>query len=268
MKILFFGDIVGKPGRDALKKILPGLKKKYDLDLAMANGENLAHGVGVSEQALKEVLAAGVDFITSGNHIFTGAKEAVSLLENKEWPLIRPANWSSQTTGDGYRIVKIRTKKVLIINLIGRVFMHKQHDDPFKCANEILDEYHLAGGAENRVDAIIVDWHAEATSEKKAMGWFLDGRVSAVLGTHTHVPTADARILPQGTAYISDVGMVGPRDSVLGLNKEMIINGFLTQMPQKLALAEGDIEIDFIFLETDDRTGLAKKFEWKQEIVI
>lgn len=267
MKILFFGDIVGKPGREALEKILPGLKVKYDADLVIANAENVAHGIGVTEESLGELLSAGVDFFTSGNHIFSGSKESLVLLENKVWPLIRPANWSARAVGDGYRVIEIRTKKILIINLIGRVFIHRQHEDPFKCVDEMLNEYSLTDNAGAKIDAIIIDWHAEATSEKKAMGWFLDGRVSAVFGTHTHVPTADARILPQGTAYISDVGMVGVQNSVLGLDKEAIINGFLTQMPQKPQLAEGDVEVNFVFLETDNKTGLAKKLEYRQEIV-
>lgn len=273
MKFLFFGDIIGQPGRQALTKIIPELKKKYEPDLIIANGENGAHGIGVNESSLKEILDAGVDFVTTGNHVFTGSKESITLLENKKWPMIRPANWSPQTVGDGYRIVEIRTKKVLIINLIGRVFMHRQHENPFKCADDILKEYCLLGAKKSgldceKVDAIIVDWHAEATSEKVALGWFLDGRVSAVFGTHIHVPTADARILPQGTGYISDVGMVGPRDSVLGLRKEEIINGFLTQMPQKTEIAEGEVEVNYIFLETDDATGLAKNIVKEKEIVI
>lgn len=263
MKFIFFGDIIGQPGRQAIKKITPELKKKYEPDLVIANGENSAHGIGINENCLREMMDAGVDFVTSGNHIFTNNnKESIALLENKKWPLIRPANWSPQTVGDGYRIVEIRTKKVLIINLVGRVFIHRNHDDPFKCADDILKEYDLSD-----VNAIIVDWHAEATSEKIALGWFLDGRVSAVLGTHTHVPTADARILPNGTAYISDVGMVGPRDSVLGLRKEEVINGFLTQMPQKVDIADGEVEVNYIFLETDDATGLAKNIVKEREII-
>lgn len=271
MKILFFGDVMGQPGREALIKILPELKSKHEPDLVIANGENLAHGAGVTETTLKEVLAAGVDFLTSGNHIFGGGKESIGLLENKKWPLIRPANWSSKVVGDGYRLISIRTKKILIINLIGRLFMRNQHNSPFDCADAILDDYELLGqktGAMDRVNAIIVDWHAEATSEKKALGWYLDGRVSAVLGTHTHVSTADVQILPHGTAYISDVGMTGAKNSVLGLNKDNVINGFLTQMPQSFQMAEGDVEVNYIFLETDDATGLAKTVEKNQEIVL
>jgi len=259
MKIIFFGDIVGKSGREAVAKILPQWKKKYQPDLVLANGENLSHGKGLTKKSLEEILKAGVDLVTSGNHVWQN-KEAQELLNNKEIPLLRPANYPVSVPGQGYRVIEIRTKKVLVINLIGRVFMRDQYDDPFKKADEILDE------AEEKLDAIIVDWHAEATSEKKALGWYLDGRVSAVLGTHTHIPTADECILPGGTGYISDVGMVGPKDSVLGMDKQLVIKRFLTQMPQKFEPAEGAVEVDAIFLEIDNKSK-TKKIERLYEIV-
>lgn len=273
MKFLFFGDTIGAPARRALSEFLPKLRKIYNPDLVIANGENLAHGFGVSENSLRELLAVGVDFVTSGNHIFVGSsKEAMILLADKKQPLIRPLNWAPKAPGDGFRLLQIRTKKVLVVNLIGRVFMHKQHECPFSHIDKLLEGYKLKSsdnfsGEAEEVDAIIIDWHAEASSEKVALGWFLDGRVSAVLGTHTHVPTADARVLPQGTAHISDVGMCGPRDSILGMEKENILAGFLTQLPQKIGPAEGVVEVNYVFLETDDQTGLAKKIEKRQDFV-
>jgi len=260
MKILFFGDIVGKPGREAIKKILPKWKKKYQPDIIIANGENLAHGKGITEKSLNEVLTVGIDLITSGDHIWD-QKSVIELLEDKKIPLIRPANFPPETPGQGYRFIELRTKKILVINLIGRVFMREQYDDPFRTADEILEQE-----AEN-ADVVIVDWHAEATSEKVCLGWYLDGRVSAVLGTHTHIPTADARILPQGTAYISDVGMVGVRDSSLGVDKKIAIKKFLTQMHLRLEMAEGGpVEVNAILLKIDKK-GKADKIEKLQEIV-
>jgi metallophosphoesterase (TIGR00282 family) len=260
MRIIFFGDIVGKPGREAIQKILPQWQKKYQPDLVIANGENLAHGRGITEKGLKEILAAGVDLVTSGDHIWD-QKGIANLLENKEIPLIRPANFPPNVPGQGYQLIELRTKKILVINLIGRVFMHEQYDDPFRTADQILAE------EAEKADAIIVDWHAEATSEKVCLGWYLDGRVSAILGTHTHVPTADARILPQGTAYISDTGMVGVRDSSLGADKKNALKRFLTQMPLKLEVAEGPVEVNAVLVEIG-KQGRAKKIKKLQEIVV
>jgi len=259
MKILFFGDIVGQPGRQAIKKILPQWQKKYQPDLIIANGENSAHGSGLTEKCLNEIMEAGIDFVTLGDHTWK-QKGITALLNDKKMPLIRPANFPPEVPGQGYRLIELRTKKILVINLIGRVFMHEDYDCPFRKADEILEE------KAEEADIIIVDWHAEATSEKICLGWYLDGRVSAVLGTHTHVPTADARILPKGTAYISDVGMVGVRDSSLGRNKEAAIKRFLTQMNQKLEVAEGPVEVDAVLVETGEK-GKGKKIKPVQEIV-
>ena len=261
MKILFFGDIVGEPGRRAVKKILPQWQEKYCPDAILANAENLAHGSGITEKSLNEILEAGVDLLTSGNHIFD-KKEAWSLLENKNFPLTRPANWSQGVPGQGYRILTKGLKKILAINLSGRLFMKEALDCPFREADRILEEFQ-----DEKINAIIVDFHAEATSEKKSLGYYLDGRVAAVLGTHTHIPTADARILSGGTAYISDVGMVGVSDSVLGVKKEIALKGFLTQIYQRLEVAEGTVEIDAVLLETNDKTGLAKSIERLEAIV-
>ncbi len=260
MKILFFGDIVGQPGRKAIKKIIPKWKKKYQPDLIIANGENIAHGSGITVKTLNEILSAGVDLVTSGDHTWK-QKEINILLENKETPLIRPANFPANLPGKGYRLIEIRTKKVLVINLIGRAFMKQQYDDPFRKADEILESERS-----EQADIIIVDWHAEATAEKVCLGWYLDGRVTAVLGTHTHIPTADNRILPQNTAYISDVGMVGVQDSSLGRNKEASIRRYLTQIPNHLEVAEGPVEINAVLLKTGQKNK-AKKIERIQEIV-
>lgn len=259
MKILFFGDIVGRPGRQAIKKILPQWRKKYQPDLIIANGENLSHGSGITKKTLEEILKAGVDLVTSGDHTWK-QKEISMLLEDKKIPLIRPANFPPGLPGQGFRKIQIRTKRILAINLIGRVFMQEQYEDPFRKADQIIKEE-----SEN-ADIIIVDWHAEATAEKVCLGWHLDGRVSAVLGTHTHIPTADSRLLTKGTAYISDVGMVGPRDSSLGRDKETAIKKFLTQMPLALDVAEGPTEINAVLIEAEEKSK-AKKIERLQETI-
>ncbi len=260
MKILFFGDVIGRPGRQAIKKILPSWRKKYQPDLVVANGENLAHGRGTTEKSLKEILEAGVDLATNGDHTWT-QKETRQLLANKDIPLIRPANFPPGLPGQGERLIEIRTKRILVINLIGRVFMHQDYDCPFRKADQILEE------KGEKADIIVIDWHAEASSEKVCLGWYLDGRVSAVLGTHTHIPTADARLLTKGTAYISDVGMVGPRDSSLGANKELPIENFLKQTGFEYQIAEGPVEINAVLVEAD-QPNQAKKIETLRETVI
>jgi 2',3'-cyclic-nucleotide 2'-phosphodiesterase len=267
MKILFFGDIVGRPGRTAIKKILPQLKKQYEPDLVIANGENLAHGKGISKDSIKEVMDAGIDWLTLGNHAFI-KKGAAEILEDKKLPLVRPANWSPGIPGSGAAEINLRSKKILLVNLVGRVFMQQQFENPFVAINEILEDYSLKKeSGKERVSAIIVDWHAEATSEKMAMGWHLDGKVSSVLGTHTHIGTDDWRILPKGTAYVSDIGMVGPRDSVLGVDKEIILKRFLTQLPYQMEVAEGPVLVEAMFLTIDDKTGLAQNIEKIREII-
>src|SRR4030042_2797315 len=261
MKILFFGDIIGQPGRKAIKKILPKLRKKYEPDLVMANAENLAHGAGVTEKSLEEVLDAGIDLFTSGNHIFD-KKEGITLLQRKDIPLIRPANWPPIPYGTGEKIIEIGVRKCLVINLNGRLFFRESLDCPFRKADEILEQYE-----DEQVDAIVVDFHAEATSEKVAMGHHLDGRVSAVLGTHTHVQTADERILQGGTGYISDVGMVGPHASVISFDKHEAIRGWVTQIWKKVELAKGPVEVDAVLLDIDTKTKLAKNIRRIREII-
>ena len=261
MRVLFFGDIIGRPGREALKKILPEWKKKYQPDLILANAENLAHGIGITRKSVKEISEAGVDLLTSGNHVFD-KREEISLLEDKDALIIRPANYPPMVIGQGHKIIEIGVKKVLVIILNGRVFFKVSLDCPFREADRILKEYE-----DEKFSAIIVDFHAEATSEKIAMGYYLDGRVSAVLGTHTHVATADERILPGGTAYISDVGMVGPIDSVIGIDKKNILKGFLTQTPQKRGeIAPGPVEVSAVLVEIGNHFR-AKKIKRLQEVV-
>ena len=265
VKILFFGDIIGRPGREAVKEILPRWQEKYKPDLIIANGENLAHGKGVTRETLNEILFAGIDVVTSGNHIWKN-KEADDLLRDKNIFLLRPLNMHPDLPGDGFKIIEVRTKKIMVVNLIGRLFMHSSYDDPFRKIDDLLNNYSLSESAnKDKVDAIIVDWHAEATSEKEALGWYLNGRVSAVLGTHIHVSTSDEKILPDGTGYISDVGAVRVRDSILGLDHSLIIDHFIKQIPIKPELALGPVEVNAVLIEVNKK-GLCDKIERLKEI--
>ncbi|MBU4143040.1 YmdB family metallophosphoesterase [Patescibacteria group bacterium] len=269
MKILFFGDIDGRSGRQAIRQILPQLKQEFEPDLVLANGENIAHGQGVTEDALKEVLDAGVDYLTNGDHAFALAGSE-QILADPANSILRPLNWPGQVAGRGWAIINVGSRRVLLVNMIGRVFMRHDFDDPFVKISELLDDYSLAGQEQGSkaVNAIILDFHAEATSEKAALAWFLDGQVSAMLGTHTHVPTADEKILPQGSAFISDVGMVGVMDSVLGADKEVVIKRFLTQRLFKMAPASGsNVEVNGVLLTLDDKTGLAQNITRVRRIV-
>ncbi|MDO8571513.1 MAG: TIGR00282 family metallophosphoesterase [bacterium] len=262
LKILFIGDIMGKPGRKAVKALLPNLKETLGIDAVIANAENLAHGKGVSQVTLDEILSAGVDFCTSGNHIWS-KNEAIGILEQKDSILIRPANYPSSNPGKGAKILSIGTKSILVVNLMGRVFMKENLDCPFKKLDDILIQY-----SNEPLAGIIVDFHAEVTSEKNAFGLYANGRVSAVLGTHTHIPTADERVLPKGTAYITDVGMVGIRDSMIGLDYEAGIGGYLTQMPIKHEIPDGGIVIfNSVLIEIDTGTGKATRIERIQRTV-
>lgn len=223
MNIIFLGDVVARPGREAVKKIINQIKNDYNADFVIANAENIAHGKGVTINTIQELMDAGIDCFTSGNHVWK--KEGKIILANKDYPLIRPANYPKEVTlGDGYKTFKVLTKKLVVMNLIGRTFFRNHYDCPFKRANELLKEIYL-----QNPDSIIVDFHCEATSEIRALGYFLDGKVSAVFGTHTHVQTADDQILPRKTAYISDAGMCGIKHSILGKDKDEVIEGFLKQ---------------------------------------
>jgi len=262
MRTLFIGDIVGRPGRQATVKILPKLKQKYSPDLILANAENVSHGRGITEESIKELTKGGVNFFTSGNHIFAQAA-ILPKLEDKKFPVIRPANFPPGNPGRGFQVIETAMmQSVLIINLMGRVFMRHNYDCPFRILDQILNEHKTTP-----LSAIFVDIHGEATSEKIALANYADGRVSAVLGTHTHVPTADAQIFEKGTAYISDVGMVGVKDSVIGVVKEPIIRGFLTQMPFKYEVADGPVTFNAVYIETDDATKKTEKIEQIIEIV-
>lgn len=262
MNILFIGDIFGKPGRETVKKLLPDYKKNLDINVVIANAENIHHGKGVSEKHIIEMRQAGVDFFTSGNHIWK-EKAIIPRLSDKNFPLIRPANYPPGAPGYGYRIIEDSLKnKILVINLMGRVFMPADLDCPFRVADRILKEHE---GIE--LAAIFVDFHAEATSEKMALGHYLNGRVSAIIGTHTHVPTFDARVLADGTAFQSDVGFTGPIDSVIGAKKEPIIQNFLTQVPTKHEVADGKTVFNAIKIKIDEKTRRALVVEQIQQYV-
>lgn len=248
LNILFIGDIVGNPGREAISLFLDELKAEYAIDITIANAENAAGGKGLTKEIAEELYAAGVEFITMGNHVWD--QRAIMKFIDGEARLIRPANYPIGAPGKGYGIIRKSGVKVGVINLSGRVYLPPL-EDPFSMGIRLVNEI------AKETPIILVDIHAEATSEKIALGWFLDGKVTAVLGTHTHVQTADARLLEQGTAYITDVGMTGPRDSVLGVKKELIINRFLTQMPVKFEIATGPIQINAVMISVDDHSGKA-----------
>lgn len=268
MNILFIGDIYGRPGRDTVKKLLKGYRERHKIDLVIANAENMHHGKGVSEENIKEMLSAGVDFFTSGNHIYK-EKSILPFLDSKNLPLLRPANYPQGAPGRGSQIIECGLmQKVLIINLMGRVFMPAHLDCPFRVADRILEEAIAELGGNQEFAAIFVDFHAEATSEKMALAHYLDGRVSAVIGTHTHVPTADARILPGGTAFQSDVGFTGPVDSVIGAEKKAIIEHFLTQVPVRHEVAQGPTVFNAVKLVIDDKTAKATAIQPIQEYLL
>lgn len=254
MKLLFLGDIVGRSGRDAVVKALPLLRKEHALDFIVVSSDNAAGGFGTTPQVCKDLFDAGADVITGGDHVWD-QKEIYSYLA-QEKRLLRPANFPDKAYGRGHGIFTTVTgKTVLVIHLLGQVF-HKEHTAcPFATADKILEGVRLSAGA----SAILVDMHAEATSEKMAMGKYLDGRVSMVVGSHTHVPTADARILPKGTAYQTDAGMCGDYDSVIGFEASGPLERFLTKIPKaKMEPASGPGTVCGTLVETDDKTGLAK----------
>lgn len=263
MKFLFFGDIVGRIGRHAIAKALPELKAEYQPDFIIANAENSAHGIGFTQKILDEMSSCGIDFFTSGNHAF-GKPEAEEILNSSEAKIIRPANYPPGAAGAEYRILPVGSRNILLINLMGRVFIREQFDDPFRKLDEILKKVDLS-----KISGIVVDFHAEATSEKTALGWYADGRVTAVLGTHTHVPTADAKLLNQGTAYISDVGMVGAKDSVIGVSKDHIIKNFLSQTGNIMDIPEnGQAQVNAVLVEFDPNTKLAKEIKRVDKFVL
>ncbi|MDD5427933.1 MAG: TIGR00282 family metallophosphoesterase [Candidatus Omnitrophica bacterium] len=249
MKILFIGDIVGEPGRRAIAELLPGIKKANEIEFVIGNAENVAGGSGITPSLADELFEHGLDVITSGDHVWK-RKEIVDRIES-DTRIIRPANYPKGAPGFGSTVIKSASgTEVGVINLIGRVFMQPL-DCPFRAAKAEIDKI------KNKARVIIIDMHAEATSEKIALGWYLDGQVSAVIGTHTHVQTADEKILPAGTAFLADAGMTGPLDGVIGRKKEQIIAKFLSQMPIKFEMAEGDIQLQGAIIDIDEKTGKA-----------
>jgi metallophosphoesterase (TIGR00282 family) len=248
MLILAIGDVIGKPGRQAIHDLVPDLRKEYGIDLVIANGENAAGGFGLTVVTAQELLDDGVDVITSGNHIWA-QKEIIPYLD-EDVPVLRPLNYPPGVPGRGY----LRKNNALVVNLIGRTFM-TSYDCPFRTMDKLLEEL------SPKPKVIIVDFHAEATSEKVALGRYLDGRVSAILGTHTHVGTIDARILPGGTAYVTDIGMTGPDDSIIGDDADAVIRRFLTMLPHHLSVGRGRPVFTAIKVEVDDKSGRAISIE-------
>lgn len=252
MKILAVGDIVGESGLKKAKEIIPNLKKEKQIDFIVMNGENSAGGMGITEKLFKEMLDMGVDVVTMGNHTW-GKKDIFNFIDHPQ--LIRPANYPKGVAGKGYTIRECKGKRIATVNLIGRTDMNVLSENPFVMINDILKEI------ENDVDLTIVDFHAEATAEKIAMGYYLDGRVNIVFGTHTHVQTADAEILENGTAYITDIGMTGPKKSVIGMDVGASIKRFETTLPEKYKLAEGICVLNGCIFELDDNTCRVNKIE-------
>jgi metallophosphoesterase (TIGR00282 family) len=251
VKLLFVGDIVGSPGRHAVKSLLPGLQERYEPDFVVVNGENSAGGLGITQKIARSLYELGVDAITLGNHAFRHS-EVYEFLDRDE-RIIRPANYPKGNPGRGHTIVEKDGRKLAVVNLSGTVFLDAARS-PWSEIDAILAE------TRGRADHVLVDFHAETTSEKVAMGWYLDGRVTACVGTHTHVPTADARVLPGGTAYVTDVGMTGARGGVIGVQKELAVRRFVTMMPVKFETATDDPWLNGVLIEADD-SGRATSIE-------
>lgn len=253
MNILVIGDIVGKPGRKAVKTLLSGIQSQYNIEFTIANGENAAGGKGLTRDVMNELLSAGIDVLTMGNHVWDN-KDIFSVIDD-EPRLIRPVNYPGFCPGQGYHIYSAGyNRKVAVINVSGRVFMPSL-DCPFRTVEEVVSE------VKDKCDLIFIDIHAEATSEKLAFAYYFDGKVSAVLGTHTHIQTADERILPAGTAYITDLGMTGPVDSILGMDKNLVIDKFLTQRPVRFEVAKGRTQLEGVVIEVDENTNTVVKID-------
>ncbi|KAF1084610.1 hypothetical protein SPSYN_02388 [Sporotomaculum syntrophicum] len=249
IRIMMIGDVFGRSGRRALKDNVVELVREHKIDLVLANGENAAGGNGITRENAREIFDAGVDVITMGNHVWN-KKEIINYLD-KEERIIRPQNYPPGTPGMGFGLFKTKNNDVVgVVNMSGRIFM-PELDCPFRCADQVIPLLR------EKTSIIIMDFHAEATSEKAAMAYYLDGRLSAICGTHTHVQTADERILEGGTAFITDIGMTGPRDSVIGVKKELVIRKFITQMPQKFEAATGLYQFNAVVIDIQQETGQA-----------
>ena len=252
MKILAIGDLIGNAGIQELSKRLPKIRKDKNIDFVIVNGENSAEGMGMTEKNFKDILAQNINVITMGNHTW-GKKDIFKFIDHPK--LIRPANYPEGVVGKGYNIYNFRNKKIAVINLIGRVDMNVLSENPFIIAKKIIEKI------ENQVDIIVVDFHAEATAEKIAMGNYLDGKATIVYGTHTHVQTADEQILPKGTGYISDIGMTGPKNSVIGMDIKASIKRFETTLPERYRIATGECKLNVVIFDIDDETNKVKNIE-------
>ena len=249
MKILAIGDLVGNAGIIKMRNVLNKIREKEQIDFVIVNGENVAEGMGMTEKNFNDILALNVDTITMGNHTW-GKKDIFKFIDHPK--LLRPANYTEGVVGKGYNIYECKNKKIAVMNLIGRVDMNVLSENPFLKAKEIISK------VKNQVDMIIVDFHAEATAEKKAMGYYLDGSVTAVYGTHTHIQTADEQILENGTAYITDIGMTGPKKSIIGMDVGVSLKRFETTLPERYKIATGESILNGIIIDVDDITNKAK----------
>ena len=256
MRVLAIGDVIGRPGRLALARFVPRVREEHGVDIVIANGENLAGGIGITPSGLEELRATGVDVVTSGNHVWRH-KDIIPYLDDADLPIVRPLNYPPAAPGKGWCLYD----GLLVVNLIGRVFM-SSYDCPFRAMDALLDDLPEAARA------VFVDFHAEATSEKLALGRYLDGRVAAVAGTHTHVGTTDARVLPKGTAYVTDIGMAGPVESVIGDEPDGVIRRFLTLIPARIEVAKGPVGVDAVLVDIDDTTGRATAISRLRDILL
>lgn len=250
MNILAVGDIVGELGVKELQKRLQKVKLEYNVDFTIVNGENAAEGMGITEKNFKDILSAGADCVTMGNHTW-GKKDIFRFIDHPK--LIRPANYPEGVCGKGYNIYKCKDKKIAVMNALGRAEINIMIDNPFAEVQKIVDEI------KKEVDIIILDFHAEATAEKKAMGYYMDGKITAMFGTHTHVQTADEQILPQGMAYITDIGMTGPKHSIIGMDKEVAFKRFLTSLPERYKIATGEAMFNSVMFEINDDNNKVEK---------
>ena len=252
MNILAVGDIVGNSGVNKLKNELQDIKNKYNIDFVIVNGENAAEGMGITIKNFKDILSAGADCITMGNHTW-GKKEIFQIIDEPQ--LLRPLNYPEGVCGKGYNIFNCENKKIAVINAMGRAEINVQTENPFIQVKKVVDEI------KNKVDIILLDFHAEATAEKQAMAYFLDGEITAMFGTHTHVQTADEKILEKGTGYITDIGMTGPKNSVLGMDRDAALKRFLTALPEKYKIAEGETMLNGCIFKLDDNTNKVIQIE-------